>query len=59
MKWFYLIQGTGSRLVKKDGEFATAEEATSAGKAYLENNRASLSRIDDPHEIFTVMTGFK
>jgi hypothetical protein len=59
MKWFYLIQGTGSRLVKQGGEFATAEEAIAAGKAYLENNRASVSRIDNPHEVFTVMTGFK
>lgn len=59
MKWFYLIQGTGSRLVREDGEFATAEEANAAGKAYLENNRASLGRIDDPQEVFTVMTGFK
>jgi hypothetical protein len=45
MKWFYLIQGTGSRLVKKDGEFATAEEATSEGKAYFENNRCSSPKL--------------
>ena len=25
MKWFYLIQGTGSRLVRLGGEFATAD----------------------------------
>jgi len=57
--WYYVIRGTGNRLVKRDGHFETENEAIAAGRAYLENHRASVMRRDDPTEVFTVMAGRK
>jgi hypothetical protein len=57
MKWFYEIRGTGNRLVKRDGQYNTEQEAISAGNAYLKNNRVSVQRKEDPNEVFTIMAG--
>jgi hypothetical protein len=55
--WFYEIRGTGNRLVKRDGRFATEQEAIDAGNSYLTNNRASVQRKEDPSEVFSIMAG--
>ena len=58
MKWFYVINGTGSRKVRKSEPIYGSEaEALKAGTDYLRANKASLMRSDDPTEVFSVMTG--
>jgi len=48
LMWFYEIRGTGNRVVKRDGQFATEAEAIAAGNAYLTNNKASVLRERRP-----------
>ena len=55
--WFYEIRGTNNRLVKRDGRFATEQEAIDAGNSYLGNNRAAVQRREDPNELFSIMAG--
>ncbi len=55
--WFYEIRGTENRLVRRDGQFVTEEEAIAAGNAYLIYNKAAVLRKDDPTETFSIMAG--
>jgi hypothetical protein len=58
MKWFFVINGTGSRTVKKsDAVYETEAEALKAGTDYLKNNKTAIMRPTDPTEVFSVMTG--
>ncbi len=56
--WFFSIQGTKKRSVKKsESVYATAKEALAAGNEYLQENRVSIQRAADPHEVFSLTTG--
>jgi hypothetical protein len=55
--WFYEIRGTGNRLVKRDGQFRTEEDAIATGYAYLADNKAAILRRDDLDEVLSVIAG--
>jgi hypothetical protein len=60
MKWFYVIHGTGDRLVKRsEAIYEKSSEALKAGNEYLEKNKPSLFHSANPQEVFSVMTGQK